>query len=480
MLREGSRGSDVNALQQWLADNGFDPGPIDGIFGPRTAAAVRAFQTEAGIQVDGIVGPETRGAQDGWTGSSSDVGGVGVDTDPAADPVGEGEGALGVLGGGTLVKVERPGAEDLWMMSYEWPAGSGQFVSFQFDNVEQLESVFGARWWESVAVTVENESYLDQVSVLDDAAGIIGTSGNFLQLMEDTMRNAAQIAGVTDPTLIGLITNNVEWQQLAAVAALGGWTDAQLTAELRQTDLWQNILYPGISSLFGQTGEPEALWVSYLQTVDSSLEALGYERDADGSYRSVIGEMLLSGVDSEAFIQNAEIFIRAEGSAEFHDALNLWVQRELGRDASFDEWFDVLAGTSSTEMGNIAELATLQFQADQTGLAISEEQLKRLAGNLNLNEAQMAAAFTDTERSLLAIGDENLQRFGLTQAELVSASAGISSEAGRSVEEIRQQAQIAATEMGLIDDASSALFVGFSPRGTPERPGLNPLAPQRA
>lgn len=61
MLRQGSRGAAVSALQQQLRDHGFDPGPIDGVFGPRTLAAVRAFQTKQGIAVDGVVGPITNG-----------------------------------------------------------------------------------------------------------------------------------------------------------------------------------------------------------------------------------------------------------------------------------------------------------------------------------------------------------------------------------------------------------------------------------
>ncbi len=60
-VRQGSRGSTVTQLQQKLASLGFDPGPIDGIFGPRTRAAVLAFQRARGIAVDGIVGPQTWG-----------------------------------------------------------------------------------------------------------------------------------------------------------------------------------------------------------------------------------------------------------------------------------------------------------------------------------------------------------------------------------------------------------------------------------
>jgi peptidoglycan hydrolase-like protein with peptidoglycan-binding domain len=62
----GSSGSDVSALQQQLFNAGFDPQGIDGIYGNKTAAAVRAFQQAAGITVDGIFGPETSASLAGW------------------------------------------------------------------------------------------------------------------------------------------------------------------------------------------------------------------------------------------------------------------------------------------------------------------------------------------------------------------------------------------------------------------------------
>lgn len=58
-LRSGSQGSDVRFLQQKLKDLGYDPGPVDGIFGPRTERAVRSFQAARGLAVDGIVGRRT-------------------------------------------------------------------------------------------------------------------------------------------------------------------------------------------------------------------------------------------------------------------------------------------------------------------------------------------------------------------------------------------------------------------------------------
>ena len=56
------QGPDVLAVQLRLIELGFDPGPADSVYGPATEAAVAAFQTTTGIDVDGIVGPETREA----------------------------------------------------------------------------------------------------------------------------------------------------------------------------------------------------------------------------------------------------------------------------------------------------------------------------------------------------------------------------------------------------------------------------------
>src|ERR687888_312461 len=52
----------VRALQRRLRRAGERPGPIDGLFGPRTEAAVERFQGSHGLAVDGIVGEATRGA----------------------------------------------------------------------------------------------------------------------------------------------------------------------------------------------------------------------------------------------------------------------------------------------------------------------------------------------------------------------------------------------------------------------------------
>jgi hypothetical protein len=76
---------DVRGSQQALREKGFDPGPIDGVMGPRTTAAVRDFQSKEGLMATGQLDADTRarlaglsGAQSGTTRSDSSA--------PAASP----------------------------------------------------------------------------------------------------------------------------------------------------------------------------------------------------------------------------------------------------------------------------------------------------------------------------------------------------------------------------------------------------------
>ena len=54
----------LSTSKRFLIDLGYDPGTADGIFGSRTSAAVRSFQSDSGITADGLVGRGTRDALD--------------------------------------------------------------------------------------------------------------------------------------------------------------------------------------------------------------------------------------------------------------------------------------------------------------------------------------------------------------------------------------------------------------------------------
>lgn len=67
----GAQVNETLNIQVALANAGFNPGPIDGIRGRRTIAAVKSFQAAHGLMQDGIVGPLTSKLLFGATGNKT-------------------------------------------------------------------------------------------------------------------------------------------------------------------------------------------------------------------------------------------------------------------------------------------------------------------------------------------------------------------------------------------------------------------------
>jgi len=58
-LKPGDKGAQVKLLQRALKKLGYLTGTVDGAYGPATEAAVKSFQSIAGLTADGIAGPQT-------------------------------------------------------------------------------------------------------------------------------------------------------------------------------------------------------------------------------------------------------------------------------------------------------------------------------------------------------------------------------------------------------------------------------------
>ncbi len=71
--------NDIRQAQTALKDKGHDPGPIDGVHGPRTSAALRSYQKAENIKVTGRLDGETRTHLMGQASATSTV-------TPAASP----------------------------------------------------------------------------------------------------------------------------------------------------------------------------------------------------------------------------------------------------------------------------------------------------------------------------------------------------------------------------------------------------------
>ncbi|WP_234987551.1 peptidoglycan-binding protein [Megasphaera vaginalis (ex Bordigoni et al. 2020)] len=61
-LDVGMTGAEVQSVQYMLSDTGYLTGGADGVFGSGTQAAVKRFQADHGLTVDGIVGTQTMAA----------------------------------------------------------------------------------------------------------------------------------------------------------------------------------------------------------------------------------------------------------------------------------------------------------------------------------------------------------------------------------------------------------------------------------
>lgn len=85
LLSQGRGGAEQITQLQEMLNAGGGQLEVDGVFGPRTAEAVRRFQEQNGLTVDGIVGPQTLAALNGGVGRSEGQG----QTSDASAPAGE-------------------------------------------------------------------------------------------------------------------------------------------------------------------------------------------------------------------------------------------------------------------------------------------------------------------------------------------------------------------------------------------------------
>ena len=69
-LKTGANGTYVVELQKWLQNQGYYTGYIDGSFGPYTEKAVKYFQDDSNIVVDGWVATQTVGAMEDLNGAN--------------------------------------------------------------------------------------------------------------------------------------------------------------------------------------------------------------------------------------------------------------------------------------------------------------------------------------------------------------------------------------------------------------------------
>ena len=396
----------------------------------------------------------------------------GGDLSPGPGAAGE-EGAPGVWAGGRLVRVQRQGADDKWAMVYDY---NGKRVAWEFDSEEQMLATLGSMDAVGGYTNLSESNYNNNVIFAGSAAEITGP-GSFNAWIRETLNNVALESGVADPTLWGRYMNDPDVSDILFQAAIEEWSEQQVMAKIRATDFYKNELFPGIESFYHMSDDPEREWYQYMANVRPILESLGVDPGSDG-YRSVVGDMLNSGVSDETFVNMSGIFMRAATSQEYASALDEWFQIELGTSLDFDTYYDVLAGNAEAEVRDVVNKAVLEYQSQQQGAGLTNEQIARIAERRPaITDSDAAAFLNQFMESMTAVRDVS-SRYGLSSDELLSAAAGIETPTGRSIEEVQRLARQAAGEAGRLDDEKVKFFLDFTAMGTPRRPGLSGLAPE--
>lgn len=73
----------VKQLQESLSERGYDVGPVDGLVGPRTQAALRQFQQDEGLDASGEIDAQTLTALDI---DSSEFAAFGIEEESTSEP----------------------------------------------------------------------------------------------------------------------------------------------------------------------------------------------------------------------------------------------------------------------------------------------------------------------------------------------------------------------------------------------------------
>jgi len=211
-LQQGSSGAEVSTLQQQLEDAGFSPGKIDGQFGPKTAAALREFQTANDLTVDGIYGPQSAAA-------------LGGDPQGSDEPAGDVEGGprMSLAGDPRLWKV----GEETYIVHITEAADGSEIRLAWLAPDEDVQGFFGP----GQAII-----YNDEIDALPPDVLMFGGTDDLANMTDDpitTWRNTLETESKTQPWLL-----DSDYQAKSLMAVLEGRPLSD--SEIQTTNWWQN------------------------------------------------------------------------------------------------------------------------------------------------------------------------------------------------------------------------------------------------
>jgi hypothetical protein len=371
VLKQGSSGDDVVRLQKAINDSGYQPPlVVDGKFGPKTSLAVRWYQGQNGLTVDGIAGSQTWGSIEGTEPTVADE----VDSDTTAVKTG---GAKDSYTGGDDRFHGLGGAPEIWHNSDTGESYVVYFVPGQDPPIamtwvvskdEDLAAFFGDGQ-EIIYDRVLTDAELTSIGGLeyDTNQGIATeidiTAGDpFEGLVEKWEREAKTRPYLLDPEVAAMI----------AAAALEGSVPSR--AELQGTYYFQHHSQDQIDWIIKEAADP-----------------VGAAAEKDANRRYVKQAMISAGIyepDSRLVAYIADRFTTAMWSETMmKDQINALADPYY--DAEIDEGLQGLIDNPDDPLG--IDLTTDKEEWVRETIrkwlgpvygVLSEQQVKDIAGRL--------------------------------------------------------------------------------------------------
>lgn len=161
---------------------------------------------------------------------------------------------VGMRPGGSLVRIDGDGVQQ-WGLMY---TVAGVDHIYTFDSEDAMKAALGENAAAELGMQVIDSASIASDGnrwILGDAAGHAGQDQPYQAYWDDVLKEAGLEAGIRNPGMLGRYLADPKIQQIIAEASAGNWSDEREMAEIRNTEFYLEVLYPGIESIL-ESGLP--------------------------------------------------------------------------------------------------------------------------------------------------------------------------------------------------------------------------------
>jgi len=456
-LQSGSRGDEVRQLQELLKVAGFDPGTIDGIFGPKTQAALRSYQEAQGLPVTGIANDEVWAALQGTTPEQ--------DTDLTSIMEGE------------TTWYKDPSRPGVWFCVYKMP-NSNRSIAFEA-TAAQMTAIFGekANWPNSAGtLTMERIGRSERLYFGGEITEMAG-EGSLEENVEILVASALENGELPD-----WLSNTPAAWDLLWIADTENKSDEWLLEQWSHLNAFK-AHYVGLDSLVAEgltLTEAIEAWNEF----DTSIRDLwtGLGQDPASLSNEQIGGLLSAGHSLTSVTNAVSVWRRMQEYAPAMDAFNQ-ILVQMG-EAPLDQagMISFLSGTAPAEMYDIYEASSFQESATAAGLSQwfgADDAIRVALQTPGVSEAAtVTSAMQSAANLLLRLRHElDMGKFGLNHEDLIDVSLGLAPRSGATEASIRESVDRAVAEaQGWLNQRVKP-YRSYSSQGLPRSGSLGPSRP---